>query len=317
MVAGWRVLLGPERRDVSKVHFETTPQRLERGKYLVDSVMACMKCHAVPDLRQAGHPPLPDKYGSGRVLTFMPAELGRVVAPNLTPDPETGIGRMSDDEVARAIREGVGHDQRALFPMMPYDMYRNLADEDVTSIVVYLRSLAPQRNPLPPTELAFPVKYLVRNLPQPLREPVRGPAPGASKEERGSYLAKLASCEHCHSTQNERQQPLPGMFLAGGNVMVEDGPPVTTPNITPDVSGIGQYSFEQFREVMQKGMKGSRKLHPLMPYANYQGMSDEDLEAIFAYLKTVPPVKHWTNATAKATFCPVCNKQHGYGELNH
>jgi len=81
------------------------------------------------------------------------------VAPNLTPDPETGSGNWSDDALARAIREGAGHDGRALFPMMPYENFRYLSDEDVASIVVFLRTLPPVRNPLPTTRLIFPVKY--------------------------------------------------------------------------------------------------------------------------------------------------------------
>ena len=82
-----------------------------------------------------------------------------LTAPNLTPDPETGIGRVSDDAIARAIREGVGADGRALFALMPYEEYRRIPDEDVAAIVVYLRSLPPVRNPLPRTALPFPLGH--------------------------------------------------------------------------------------------------------------------------------------------------------------
>ena len=93
---------------------------------------------------------------------------GHVVGPNLTPDVETGAGTWCDDQLARAIREGIGHDGRALFPMMPYEDFRHMSDEDLASVVVYLRSLAPAVHAeLSKTEIIFPVKYLIRSVPEP------------------------------------------------------------------------------------------------------------------------------------------------------
>ena len=81
---------------------------------------------------------------------------GHVVAPNISPDPEAGAATWTDDQLARAIREGIGHDGRALFPMMPYEDFRQMSDEDVGSIVVYLRSLPAVHNHLSKTEIIFP-----------------------------------------------------------------------------------------------------------------------------------------------------------------
>ena len=100
-----------------------------------------------------------------------------MVPSNLTPDLETGAGNWTDDQLARAIREGVGHDGRALFPLMPYSRFRSMSDEDLASVIVYLRSLPPVHHELPPTEIIFPVKYLIRNAPQPLEGPVASPDP--------------------------------------------------------------------------------------------------------------------------------------------
>ena len=87
----------------------------------------------------------------------LPGFPGNISAPNLTPDPETGSGRWTDDQIARAIREGVKHDDTILFPMMPYGEYKTLSDEDLASVVVYLRSIPPVRNPLPrDTASTFP-----------------------------------------------------------------------------------------------------------------------------------------------------------------
>src|ERR1700687_1310261 len=116
---------------------------------------------------------------------------GRVVAPNLTPDVETGAGGWSDDALAGAIREGVGHDGRPLFPVVPHaNFHDSLSDEDMASVIVYLRSLPPVHNPLPKTEISFPLNYIMRNFPEPLVAPIPErtfPSP----EKRGEYLVHL------------------------------------------------------------------------------------------------------------------------------
>ena len=119
---------------------------------------------------------LPGKEGAGEPLPYVGLP-GRIVAPNLTPDPETGAGNWTDDQIARAVREGIGHDGRALFPIMAYGRFRSMADEDLASIVVYLRSLPAVHHELPKTEIIFPVKYLIRSAPQPLTTTVSRPDP--------------------------------------------------------------------------------------------------------------------------------------------
>ena len=168
---GWRPFLGPRARPLTDRKFEATPQRLARGRYLANAVSGCIFCHSEHDWKALGAPVVASKLGTGQVfpLAGLP---GTVVAPNITPDPATGAGTWSDDQLARAIREGIGHDGRTLFPLMPYEHFRIMADEDVASIVVYLRSLQAVQNPLPKTEIVFPVKYLIRNAPQPVTSPV-------------------------------------------------------------------------------------------------------------------------------------------------
>src|SRR6266568_3824782 len=170
---GWRPFLGAKSRPLTSVRFESTPQRLERGKYLF-TVAGCVSCHSPHDPTRDGFPALVGKEGSGEVMPFdgLP---GKIVAPNLSSDPETGAGKWTDDQIGRAVREGIGHDGRALFPMMPYDHFRKMSDEDLASVVVYMRSLPAIRNELPKTEMKFPVNYLIRGVPQPVTEPVAGP----------------------------------------------------------------------------------------------------------------------------------------------
>src|SRR5712692_5144684 len=168
VTVGWRPVFGPHARPVSSRTFERTTERLARGRYLVTAVTGCLDCHS-PHAWSRHDAPVPAGWeGAGQDMIGYKELPGHVVAPNLTPDPNTGTGTWTDDTLARAIREGIGHDGRALFPMMPYQRYRTLSDEDVASIVVYLRALPPVRNPLPTTRVTFPVRYLMRNAPQPI-----------------------------------------------------------------------------------------------------------------------------------------------------
>src|SRR5207247_9331453 len=100
---------------------------------------------------------------------------GRVIGARVRPDTESDAGNWSDDALARSIREGIGHDDRTMFPLMPYPHYRAMSNEDLASVVVYLRSLPAVRNPLPQTEIIFPVKYFMRNAPRPITSPVPQP----------------------------------------------------------------------------------------------------------------------------------------------
>ena len=146
-VVGWRaVLFGPQARELTDRTFEATPERLERGRYLVNAVHGCLACHGERDWETPGAPSMND-LGAGTDWAFH--GLPWLVASNITPDPETGIGRVSDDALARAIREGIGFDGRALFPIMPWEDYRRIPDEDLAAIVVYLRSLKPVHHELP------------------------------------------------------------------------------------------------------------------------------------------------------------------------
>jgi mono/diheme cytochrome c family protein len=239
---------------------------------------------------------------------------GKVYAPNITPDPETGAGNWSDDQLARAIREGVGYDGRALFPFMPYPDFRSMSDEDVASVIVYLKSLPAVHQERPPTKLIFPVKYLIRNAPEPLEAPV--PEPDVSTpEKRGKYLVAIAACTDCHTPQ-VRGQSLAGMDFAGGFIL--DGPwgRVASANITPDASGISYYDQAMFTAAIRTGFVGARRISQIMPWHTYRGMTDEDIVAIYAYLKTLKPVRHHVDNTEPPTFCKVCRETHGGGNQN-
>lgn len=312
---GWRPFIGPQARTLTALKFDSTPARMERGDYLVNHVLDCMECHSEHDWTQHDAPIVPGTLGSGQDMNMLRGLPGQVSAPNITPDPETGAGTWSDDQFARAIREGVGHDGRALFPFMPYLGYRNLSDEDLASVIVYLRSLPPIKKERKPVELIFPVKYLIRAVPQPLNAPV--PEPDVSTpEKRGKYLASLVGCADCHTPQDAHGQPLPGMEFGGG--LIFDGPwgRVASANLTSDPSGIPYYDAALFTQTIRTGSVKARQLNQIMPWHAYRGMTDEDLTAVFAYVKTAKPVRHHVDNTLPPTYCKICRGMHGGGDQN-
>ena len=313
LTIGWCPLIGPKARPLSGRTFQRTPQRLERGRYIATALSGCLYCHSHHDWAAPGTPIVPGTEGAGEIQPE--ADLpGRIVAPNLTPDPETGAGNWTDDQLARSIREGIGHDGRALFPMMPYTHYREMSDEDVASVVVYLRSLPAVLHELPKTEVIFPVKYLIRGVPEPLISPV-GEEDTSDAIKHGSHLVNLAGCSDCH-TLRAKGKNLPGMEFAGGAIFSGPWGNVASANLTPDATGIPYYDEGLFLQVIHSGHVGTRQLSAIMPVMVYRNLTDSDLKAMFAYLRTLKPVKHRVDNSEPATECKLCRQKHGAGGEN-
>jgi mono/diheme cytochrome c family protein len=302
---GWRPFLGPKKRATTSRPFDATPERLARGRYLAQSVLGCTTCHTPRDFTKHGAPAVAGMEFAGQVID-LPGFPGHIVASNISPDKETGAGNWTDDQIARAVREGIKHDDTTLFPLMPYMLYKKLSDEDLASVVVYLRSLAPVHNPLPQSKINFPVNYLVRGVPDPVTHPVSGPNPSDTLAQ-GKYLVTLGC--GCH---NARKQ-LP---FAGGENLRGPWGDMTSANLTPDASGIGYYSESTFITAMRTGYVGARELNQIMPYGEFKGLTDEDLKAMFAYLKTLAPIKHRVDNSLPPTYCKLCKEKHGAGDQN-
>ena len=312
---GWRPFIGPKTRPLTDRRIAATPARLERGTYLVKNVAGCVFCHSELDPSIEGLPPKAGLAGAGRALTA--EDMPWLTAPNLTPDRETGAGGWSDDMLARSIREGVGHDGRTLFPMMPYQNYARMSDEDLAAVITYIRSLPAVRRENPTTAIPFPVNRLINSVPQPIEGSV--PAPDQSTAaKRGEYLVTLASCGDCHSPMDDKGQYVPGMRFAGGNSFkYGDARPLRAAmNLTPAPSGIPYYNEELFVEAIRTGRVRERQLSDVMPWGHYRGMTDEDLKAIFAFLKTLPPIDHTVDNALPRTRCEKCGLEHGGGERN-
>ena len=285
--------------------------RLELGRYIVEGPAHCFECHSEVDWETPGAQPKPGKKGAG--TEFTKYGMPWLVAPNITPDIETGAGTWSDEQLGRAIREGIGHDGRRLFPVMPYTTFREMSDEDLASVIVYLRSIEPVRNVLPQTIIPEAMKSTLPPL-QPISEPV-AEVDVANPVARGKYLVTLASCSSCH-TPTKQGQPMTQLAFAGGVSFKGPWGDVNSANITPDASGISYYDEALFIKTLRTGEVGARKLASIMPWGYFRKMSDDDLKAIFAYLRTLPPVQHRVDNTEIPTECRVCMRRHGHGDLN-
>jgi hypothetical protein len=252
-----------------------------------------------------------DTRGVGYVAFPLAGLPGRIVPSNITPDPETGTGNWTDDQLARAIREGIGHDGRALFPLMPYPHFRSISDEDLASVIVYLRSIPPVHKKLPQTEIIFPVKYLVRSVPEPATEPVPEPVHSTSAEY-GKYLVTVGGCSDCHTPQSKGQN-IPGLEFAGGFVLEGPWDKVASANLTPDPSGIPYHDEALFIQTFRTGYVKARELNQIMGWWHYRDLTDDDLKAICAFLRTLKLVKHRVDNSTPPTLCKLCGNQHGLG----
>lgn len=276
---------------------EYTTERIERGKYLANNVMVCIDCHSQRDFTKFAGPLKPGTVGAGGDLFGKEFGLpGNFYAPNLTPHH---LADWSDGEIFRAITTGVSKDGRALFPIMPYPNFAKLDREDLYSVIAYIRTLDAVEYDVPASEAAFPMNFIINTMPQ--------PASFTTKPDQndliayGKYLMTSASCGDCH-TPLSNGAPIEGMYLAGGQEFsFPDQTLVRSANITSDAeTGIGSWSEEQFLQRFQTYRDSTfvprevkdGDFKTVMPWLFYSRMEDEDLRAIYAYLKTVPPVKH-------------------------
>jgi hypothetical protein len=134
--------------------------------------------------------------------------------------------------------------------------------------------------------------------------------------QRGEYLVNIGLCRECHTPIDEQGHALPGMEFAGGRPFVGKWGHVFSANLTQDASGIPHYTEELFLQVMHTGNPGGRQLNPIMLWGYFKGMTDEDLKAIYAYLRTLEPVRHNVDNVTPPTYCKLCRQEHGLGDRN-
>ena len=296
LFVGYFFVRYPDVPAAENVTVAPTPERLARGQYLVENVVGCVVCHADRDFAKYTGPVVAGTKGKGGQRFGFGDEPFVLYARNITPE---GIGDWTDGELIRAITSGVSRDGTPLFPLMPYTHYAKLAREDVEAIVAYVRTLPPvPAQPLPSRQLNFPLPLIVRTIPAaPSHRPL---PPPTDRVAYGEYLVNAAVCSDCHTPMDDQGAPLAGMDFAGGTPFMPGGVGlVRSANITPDaMTGIGTWTEDQFLEKFRafrgapvRDLDGEERLQNTeMPWPNYAGMTDDDLRAIYAYLRSLPPV---------------------------
>lgn len=253
---------------------------MERGRYLVRSVVACGNCHYQQGPQGE---PLPEKGLSGGMAWDEPGM--KAFAANITPDPETGIGKWTDAQLAKAIREGIRPDGRVIGPPMPIPFYRHLSDDDLKAIVAYLRSQPAVKNVVPKSTYGF---ALPRNY-GPEVGGVKAP-PRTNKVKYGEYLANIGHCMECHTPRDDKGMLVASKWGAGGQVFKGPWGASISRNLTPDATGLKDWSDAEIAKAIRTGM--DRQGHPYRPpmgFGFYRGISDEDMSALIAYLRSLKP----------------------------
>jgi len=286
----------PNVGEAEKLEIEYTPERIERGKYLATAVSVCVDCHSTRDWSKFSGPLKEGTFGMGGDRFDQSVGMpGVFYAKNITP---SGIGRYTDGELFRVITTGVTKEGKAMFPLMPYAYYGKMDKEDIYSMIAYIRSLAPIENKVPASVPDFPMSLIINTIPTKAQLQPRPPASDIIAS--GAYLTNAAGCIECH-TKVEKGQIIKAFAFGGGREFkFPDGSVVRSSNISPDNSGIGQWSEEQFVQrfkIFADSSNAALSVSPgefnsVMPWMMYSHMTREDLASIYQYLKTVKAINN-------------------------
>lgn len=275
---------------------DTVSQLVDKGRYIATHVTVCIDCHSKRDFTKFSLPPVPGTEGIGASFPFGEAEgiPGEIWPPNITP---ARLSSWTDEEITRAITRGISKTGDTLFPIMPYHNYANLAKEDLDAIVAYIRTLPSSDSTVPPRVLHMPLSALP---PLPSTDIASNNRPPKSDTiAYGGYLTRIASCGDCHTPMTPQGGPDFSKAFSGGFVFKTPAFKVAVSNITPDsATGIGSWTADafvaKFRNNSSPEMvnKNPGAQQTVMPWAMYGGMKEEDLRAIYAYLRSLPPVSN-------------------------
>lgn len=272
------------------VNAQANKDLIAQGQYLFAISGGCA-CHTVPK----------ETYHTGG--RAFPIPLGTVFSTNITQDKETGLGSWSDQQIHDAMNAGIRRDGSRLLPVMPYEAYSGMAQQDLKSLVAYMKTLKPVKKATPDLKTWAP---MVRSVAVPVylrvfggssNSPAQAPKSGV---ERGRYLVNHVSiCGDCHTPRNSIGVPNRSQYLAG--TVAKNGPlGEEVPNITPDKeTGIGDWKREDIAELLITGTKPDfDNVQGLMSEViqgtphGYKDMRREDALAIADYLKSIPPIKN-------------------------
>lgn len=284
----------PNVDDAPNLTVTATPEKIARGKYLANYVAVCTDCHSTRDWTKFAGPVVDGTLGKGgerfdQQMGFP----GIYYSKNITP---AGISRYTDGELFRLITTGVTKEGRAMFPVMPYRHYGEMDPTDIEAIIAYIRSLPSIENPVPESASDFPMNFIINTIPK-KANPQQLPAK-TDQLAYGKYLVNASSCIDCH-TKVEKGQIIPDLAFGGGREFLMPGGTLRSANITPDAAtGIGAWTAEVFVKrfkayadsAYQSPVVKPGEFNSIMPWKMYAGMTEEDLTAIYTYLKTVKAI---------------------------
>lgn len=299
---GWLAILSPIARLVAFLVVgggASAETPVERGSYLVNTIMACGNCHTPKD---ANGEPILSRALSGGLSFDTPSFAG--TASNITPDHETGIGSWSDAGVKLALTEGT-RPASARLPgvpladVMPFHFYKALLPRDADAIVAYLRTVPPVNN-----EVSLPTyKEPANHDPYPDAETGFTEASLSDKVRRGAYLGTLGHCMGCHSPRAKGISDYKNGLGKGGRrfgpALVKGYPSTWQGAVANNITshpraGIGAWTDSEIKRALTHGIarEGRELKTPMKDHAPYfRGMTDADLDAMVVWLRTVPPLE--------------------------
>jgi mono/diheme cytochrome c family protein len=287
-------------RPTTAEKFAANPEGVARGSYLVNQVSGCPACHTPHVNGSFCEGERTDAFLGGGMRIEDEAAGMHVAIPNISQDPQTGIGGWTDDQILRGFRDGVRADGQLLMPPMPFSSFGRISDEDGRAVVAFLRTVPPVKNAVDRNNnhFSFGLRFaksmgLIHHKPA---LNVQSP-PVTDQVKYGEYLAKgVAPCWECHSITSKG--PSDDNLFAGGEVSIDDPSwgKAWPRNLTPDPeTGLGKYSADQMKQALRTGKRldGKVMAPPMSDFIpHFSGMTDQDLDAIIAYLRSLPAKKH-------------------------
>ncbi|MGQ0738725.1 MAG: cytochrome c [Bacteroidota bacterium] len=268
---------------------------IARGNYLAHNVSQCMDCHSIRDTGRFSMPVVPGTEGGGSGFPFGKSEgvPGEVTPSNITP---FALKDWTDEEIIRAVTRGINKNGDTLFPIMPYHSYSRMTKSDILSIVAYIRTLKPIERTTAPRKLEIPIS-MMGPLPEGNLDNNTMPDP-SDKVKYGQYLTTAAVCAECHTPMGPQGPDFSKLF-AGGFVFETPMFKVAVSNITPDTAtGIGAWTEEMFVSKFRNNAsdevvnRNPGRENTIMPWSTYGKMTEDDLKAVYAFLRTVKPVSN-------------------------
>jgi mono/diheme cytochrome c family protein len=251
-----------------------------RGGYLVNGIMTCANCHSPkgPPAATAG------KDFSGGLSWDEPPF--KVTAPNITPDKDTGIGKWSDADIKKLLRTGALPNGVHIAMVMPTGFYHIMTERDVNAVVAYLHTIKPLKNTVADPIYKMPqTEHVLPGADKPYTEAML-----TDKVKKGFYLATIAHCMECHTPMDKGVRQWDTRLGAGGADFPGPWGVSTSRNITSSkTKGLGAWTDDEIKRAITQGIsRDGSKLKPPMGFQYYATVKPEDLDAVIAYLRTVP-----------------------------